>query len=104
MDQDQLPSCISLLNVTRTSVALGSTSLAPASGTAIANLPRPSQTTTVTVGGATAASEFIGIPVGLVGVTQINFQVPSSIGIGTQPVVVTTGGVSSPAAQLSVTN
>lgn len=80
------------------------TGAAPASGTAIASLPRPSQTTTITVGGVTAASEFIGIPVGLVGVTQINFQVPSSIGIGTQPVVVTTGGVSSPAAQLSVTN
>jgi uncharacterized protein (TIGR03437 family) len=80
------------------------TGAAPASGTAIANLPRPSQSTTVTVGGVTAASEFIGIPVGLVGVTQINFQVPTSIGIGTQPVIVSTGGVSSPSAQLSVTN
>ncbi len=80
------------------------TGAAPASGTAIANLPRPSQSVTVTVGGVAAASEFVGIPVGLVGVTQINFQVPSTIGIGTQPVVVITGGVSSPAAQLSVTN
>jgi uncharacterized protein (TIGR03437 family) len=80
------------------------TGAAPASGTAIANLPRPSQSTTVTVGGVTAASEFIGIPVGLVGVTQINFQVPTSIGIGTQPVIVSTGGVASPPAQLSITN
>jgi uncharacterized protein (TIGR03437 family) len=80
------------------------TGAAPASGTAIANLPRPSQAVTVMVGGVAAASEFVGIPVGLVGVTQINFQVPTSIGIGTQPVVVIAGGVSSPAAHLSVTN
>jgi uncharacterized protein (TIGR03437 family) len=79
------------------------TGAAPASGTATSNLPQPAQTTTVTVAGVNAPIQFIGIPVGLVGVTQINFQVPTGIGIGTQSVVVSTGGISSPAVRLSVT-
>jgi uncharacterized protein (TIGR03437 family) len=48
--------------------------------------------------------EFIGIPAGLVGVTQINFYVPSSITDGTQPVVVTVNGQASSAAFLAVAN
>ena len=64
----------------------------PASGTVAADLPRPMQTVTVTVGGVEAPVQFDGIPSGLVGVTQINYQVPDSVGTGTQPVVVTVGG------------
>jgi uncharacterized protein (TIGR03437 family) len=84
------------------------TGAAPAAGTALANLPQPSQTTTVTVGGVSAPTNclycFIGIPTWAVGVFQINFQVPTGIGIGTQPVVVKVGNVSSAAAMLDITN
>ncbi len=79
------------------------TGAAPAAGTAIANLPQPAQSTTMTIGGVNAPIEFIGIPSGLVGVIQINFMVPSGIGTGAQNLVVTTGGVSSAPVKISVT-
>jgi len=81
-----------------------STGAAPSSGTPLASLPKPTQDVTVTVGGVQAPTQFVGIPYGLVGVTQINYQVPAGIGIGTQPVVVKVGGVSSAPASLNVTN
>ncbi len=55
---------------------------APATSTAIADLPKPLQEATVTIGGAPAIIDFIGIPWGLVGVTQINVQVPNGISTG----------------------
>ena len=79
-----------------------STGAAPAATTAIANLPAPVQTTTVTIGGAGATIDFIGIPSGLVGVTQINVQVPSGIASGAQPVVVTVGGAASAPATITI--
>ena len=82
-------------------VASGAT---PSSQTALANLPRPLASTTVTVGGVNAPIQFIGIAPGLVGVVQINFQVPAGIALGAQPVVVTVGGASSAPATLTVTN
>ncbi len=78
------------------------TGAAPAAGTPVAGLPQPAQTTIMTVGGFGALIDFIGVPPGLVGVIQINFQVPSGVGIGPQPVVVTIGGVAGPAAILSI--
>jgi uncharacterized protein (TIGR03437 family) len=80
-----------------------STGAAPASGTAIANLPKPVQTITVQVGGVQAPIQFAGIPVGLVGVTQINYQVPTTAPLGSQAVVVTVGGIASAPATLKVT-
>src|SRR3984957_11857885 len=77
---------------------------APATSTAIADLPVPSQRTTVTIGGAEATIDFIGIPTGLVGVTQINVQVPNGIPAGSQPVVVTVGEVASAPATIAITN
>jgi uncharacterized protein (TIGR03437 family) len=77
---------------------------APATSTAIADLPMPSQRTTVTIGGAEASIDFIGIPSGLVGVTQINVQVPNGIPAGPQPVVVTVGEVASAPATITITN
>jgi uncharacterized protein (TIGR03437 family) len=77
---------------------------APASSTPIGDLPAPSQTTTVTIGGASAAIDFIGIPWGLVGVTQINVRVPNGIPAGAQPVIVTVGGIESTAANITITN
>lgn len=77
---------------------------APAASTVLADLPKPEQGTTVTIGGVQAAIDFIGIPAGLVGVTQINVQVPNGIAAGSQPVVVTVDGVPSPAATIRITN
>ncbi len=75
---------------------------APGTGTAIADLPRPVQPVTVSVGGIQAAIDFIGIPGQLVGVTQINFEVPAQAPLGIQSVFVSVGGVASPAARLVV--
>jgi len=77
---------------------------APAGSTALADLPKPLQSTAVTIGGIAAAIDFIGIPPGLVGVTQINVQVPDGIAAGVQPVVVTVDGVASAAATITITN
>lgn len=77
---------------------------APAAGTAVTSLPQPIQHAGVTVGNAPAAIEFIGDTIGLAGVIQVNFQVPAGAGLGTQPVVVSIGGVPSAAAQVVVTN
>jgi uncharacterized protein (TIGR03437 family) len=78
---------------------------APASTTALNALPAPSANVTVTVGGITSPSPlpFVGITPGLVGVVQINFQVPASVPAGTQPVIVTIGGKASTPASLVVT-
>ena len=81
-----------------------STGAAPAASTAIADLPKPVQVTTVTIGGVTATIDFIGIPSGLAGVTQINVQVPKGISTGPKPVVVTIGGVASAPATITITN
>jgi len=77
---------------------------APASSTPLADLPKPTLRTTVTIGGAEATIDFIGIPEGLVGVTQINVQVPNGIAAGAQPVVVTVNGLASPPATITITN
>jgi len=72
-------------------------------------LPAPQNTIKVTVNGVQASTTgceycFVGIPYFLVGVTQINFQVPSGIPAGRQPVVVSVNGLSSPPAYLNVSN
>jgi uncharacterized protein (TIGR03437 family) len=79
------------------------TGAAPAVTTPVAQLPAPVQTPTVTIGGVQAVIEFAGIPASLVGVTQVNVRVPSTAPLGTQPVVVTIGGIPSAPASLSVT-
>ena len=70
---------------------------------AATDLPKPTQVTSVTVGGQAASIKFIGIPWNLVGVLLINYQVPSGLVAGVQPVIVTIGNVSSPAANLTIT-
>jgi len=77
---------------------------APSSSTPLSELPKPYEPTRVTIGGVQAVIDFIGIPEGLVGVTQINVQVPSGIPAGGQPVVVTVGGVASAPATITITN
>jgi uncharacterized protein (TIGR03437 family) len=74
----------------------------PSASTPLAHLPRPQLPVTVTVGGVVAQQAFVGIPSGLVGVTQINFTVPASVASGAQPVVVTVGSAVSNTATLTV--
>jgi uncharacterized protein (TIGR03437 family) len=81
-----------------------STGAAPAASTALADLPKPSQYTTVTIAGVQVTIDFIGIPEGLVGVTQINVQVPNGIPAGAQPVAVKVGEVASATATITITN
>ncbi len=76
---------------------------AAVAGTSIANLPQPVQTTTMTIGGVPTPIDFIGAHASLVGVTQVNFQIPDKVGTGAQSVIVTVGGVSSAPAILRVT-
>jgi uncharacterized protein (TIGR03437 family) len=71
-------------------------------GTALAQLPVPVQPVQVTIGGVTAPILFAGIPPGLVGVTQINFQIPATAPLGEQPLVVNVGDQKSPAATVTV--
>jgi uncharacterized protein (TIGR03437 family) len=80
------------------------TGAAPVQGTPVSSLPVPSQGVVVTVDGVPAAIEFVGVPPDLVGVTQINFYVPTGIPDGTQPVVVTVGAAASAPAYLVVNN
>ncbi len=75
----------------------------PSPGTALTRLPKPQLPVTVTVAGQSATIDFIGIPSGLVGVTQINYTVPAGTPAGVQQVVVTVGTVASQPAKLTVT-
>ena len=79
------------------------TGAAPASGSPISQLPKPTLPVEVTVAGQPAAIDFLGNPVDVVGVTQINYQVPANTPAGVQQVVVTVGAVQSQPANLTVT-
>jgi len=81
-----------------------STGAAPATATALSDLPKPSQFVTVAVGRVPATIDFIGITPGLVGVMQLNFTIPAGVSPGAQPVVVTVGGIPSAAATVNITN
>jgi uncharacterized protein (TIGR03437 family) len=78
------------------------TGATPKPGTAASSLPAPVLPASLTIGGVSANIDFIGVPPGLAGVTQINFSVPSNAPAGLQPVVFTVGGVMSPAANFTV--
>jgi len=74
------------------------TGAVPPAGTLTA-LPTSAQ---VTVGGIPASVFFIGEPSWSVGVSQINFTIPANAPLGTQPVVVTIGGVKSSPVYITV--
>ena len=78
------------------------TGAAPAAGTPLGNLPRSSQSLSVTVGGISAPVVFAGIPEGLVGVVQVNYQIPDGVVPGVNPVAVQVGSSSSAPAMLTV--
>ena len=79
------------------------TGASPPTGTATSRLPRPRLPVTVTVGGLPATVSFAGTPIGLVGISQVNFTVPAATPLGSQPVVVTVGGVRTQTGRLNVT-
>jgi len=76
----------------------------PPAGTPVSQLPAPVLPVTMTIGGVNAPIVFRGIPSGNVGVTQLNFTVPSTAPLGVQQVVVKVGGVPSPPAYFVVNN
>ena len=78
------------------------TGATPSADIPVTQLPAPVQHVTLTIGGAPATIDFIGIPHGLAGVTQINFTVPQDLPAGPKQVVVTVGGVASRAAVFTV--
>ena len=63
----------------------------------VSGLPSPYAYVQVFVAGVEASTVFVGIPYFLAGVTQVNFLVPPSTPVGTQPVEVRVAGI--PAAQ-----
>jgi len=69
----------------------------------VKDYPKPTLPYSMTVANQPATINFIGIPPGLVGVTQINYTVPAGVPPGVQSVVVTVGGVASQPAKLTVT-
>ncbi|MCX6629410.1 MAG: protease pro-enzyme activation domain-containing protein [Candidatus Solibacter sp.] len=79
------------------------TGASPPTGTATSRLPRPRLPVTVTVGGVAATVSFAGTPVGVVGVSQVNFTVPAAVPPGVQPVIVSVGGVRTQTGRLTVT-
>jgi uncharacterized protein (TIGR03437 family) len=79
------------------------TGAAPAAGTGLSDLPAPTASVQVSVGGQPASTTFVGIPWGLAGVVQINYRVPAQAPLGAQPVVVNIAGVNSAPATLQVT-
>ncbi len=76
----------------------------PATTLSLNQLPAPRLPFTMTVGGLTVTPLFVGIPYGLVGVTQVNFTVPANAPLGLQPVVVKVGGIASAKALINLTN
>jgi uncharacterized protein (TIGR03437 family) len=56
------------------------------------------------IGGVPATIDFIGVPPGLAGVTQLNFTVPANAPLGPQPVELTVGSLQSPPANFTVNN
>jgi uncharacterized protein (TIGR03437 family) len=65
-------------------------------------LAKTQATPTVTIGGANATVQFSGLAPGFAGLYQLNVVVPPGINPGVQPVIVTIGGISSPAVNLPV--
>jgi uncharacterized protein (TIGR03437 family) len=85
----------------------GDVSPAIASNTAIAppaTAPKPLLPVSVTIGGVQATVVYSSLAYNFEGLTQINVIVPNGLTTGSQPVVVTVGGVASLPAQLNVIN
>ena len=79
------------------------TGASPKAGTSVTKLPAPVlKPQKLTIGGVETTIDFIGVPPGLAGVTQINFTVPNNAPLGRQPVQVTIGTQTSVPAYFTV--
>lgn len=83
---------------------LGAVNNTPASGAPAPASPLATTlaTPTVSIGGQPALVQFSGLAPGFSGLYQVNAVVPANLGAGVQPVVVSSGGLNSPAAGLPV--
>jgi uncharacterized protein (TIGR03437 family) len=79
------------------------TGASPSTSSPVNQLPAPRGAFSLTVGGIAVTPLFVGIPYGLVGVTQVNFTVPANAPTGLQNVVVIVGGYKSVAAKINIT-
>jgi uncharacterized protein (TIGR03437 family) len=79
-----------------------STGGAPSVQAQVESLPRPLESVGVTVAGVSAPIQFAGNAPGLVGVIQVNFQIPSGVPTGAQQVVVSVGSIASPPVMLTI--
>jgi uncharacterized protein (TIGR03437 family) len=68
----------------------------------INNLPQPRGAVTASVAGIPARVLFAAIPYGLVGLMQVNFEVPPGAPLGEQPLIVSIGGIPSPPAFITI--
>ncbi len=89
--------------------ATGVGDVSPALPTGFAAPPLTSLTVTpilpvsVTVGGTPAFLQSVNLQARAVGIAAVSFVVPASVPVGTQPLVLTVGGVSSPPVNVTVT-
>ena len=81
------------------SVATGN---APDGSIAIANLPQPLGRVTATVANQNARILFAAIPYGLVGLMQVNLEIPATVPVGEQALIISIGGQASPPAYLTI--
>ena len=84
---------------------MGATNPAVTSGDPAPSTPPYAEVTaapTVTLDGQTATVQFAGLVPGLVGLYQVNFQVPPNAGTGDQTLIVSQNGVASNATRLPV--
>jgi uncharacterized protein (TIGR03437 family) len=82
---------------------LGPVTNQPASGDAASatTLSYTSTPVTVNIGGKSVTPLFAGLAPGFVGLYEVVIQVPSGLGTGNQPITVSVGGKTSPAAVVS---
>lgn len=78
------------------------TGVADPQGTPLTDLSAPGLPVRVRIGEQKAAVTFVGIPAGLIGVTQVNFTIPQKTTLGVHPVVVIVGGIASGPASINV--
>jgi uncharacterized protein (TIGR03437 family) len=78
-------------------------SLADGTAPSASQTVKPVNAPTVTVAGEKATVAYYGVPSWAVGVTQINYTVPSDAPLGDQSVVVTVAGVQTQSAKLTIT-
>jgi uncharacterized protein (TIGR03437 family) len=89
-------------------IVLYCTGLGPVNNTPATGAPAADATSTTTsqaqvsIGGQSATVSFSGLAPGLVGVYQLNVQVPASVSPGTQPLVLSIGGVQSATVSIPI--